>query len=486
MSHIKLIVPGSYEFGETSAQLIKVAAAGLRGDDLRSFIKRAGHKMADAMHKLSFSSGEVPIHVLVIGATEYYGPNRNGDGFTEDCCRKYHSTFVKHARWYRNHQNKDPKKSYGVIKHSDYNEAMHRIELIVALNGTKEAARRNGGLVADKELEKLAAGRDLPVSMACKVAYDVCSICGNRARTKDEYCTEDNCPGGGCAENLCKVAENGDITYVDNPHPTFFDCSDVYRGADRIAFAIGKMQKAASNRVVSSAELAMQYGVTAPFELELANITDKHVRQQLKIAQQLTGVEHELAGGMQKYAHVPVVRTEINDDDSRWLYKHGRTEVLTALAREKVSMSLTDFFQFMSSYERPQAEKLAAKVRPNLRGLFGRMCNDIEKLASDLTRNPYTPGPYEPTGHVKYWAEKVAKDASLNCESVQRRAWTHAVRDEKPTLKLNTDECRDDTAVEGLARAYGLYKLAFLNEIRDTDPELELTSNLTVRQNYVS
>lgn len=266
----KIIPAGSYSFDEPLSQIIKLSDRGLRGSDLGGFIKRAGIKMADMMKKVAFEPGEVPIHLIAIGATEYYGPNRNGDGFTESCCRKYHNTFVKHARWYRNHKNKDTSQSYGIIKASAYNETMHRLELLVALNGTKEAATRNKGLVADKELEKLASGKeDWGVSMACKVAWDVCSVCGNRARTRDDYCLGvdegGDCLGGGCKNNLCKVAENGIITYVDNPDPTWFDISDVFRPADRIAFVMGSMVKAASTRVIGGAELAYELGITVSF-----------------------------------------------------------------------------------------------------------------------------------------------------------------------------------------------------------------------------
>ncbi len=262
MSMIKEIPLGSYNFGEPNSQLIKVASIGLHGNDLRAFIKTAGHKMALEMQKLSFAPGEVPIHLIAIGATEYYGPNRNGDGFTENCCKSYHDTFVKHARWYHNHQNKDPEKSYGIIKHSSYNDTMHRLELIVALNGTKEAAIRNNGLVASRELQYIASGKDdWGVSMACKVAYDVCSGCGNKARTRADYCTEKTCKYGGVKDNMLKIAEDGHINYVDNPHPTWFDISDVSdtRPADRIAYVLGPMQKAASSRILTGSDLADKF-----------------------------------------------------------------------------------------------------------------------------------------------------------------------------------------------------------------------------------
>lgn len=497
MGHVKLILPGSYDFGETNAQFVKMAHAGLYGGDLRMFIKRAGHKMADAMRKLAFAPGEVPIHLIAIGATEYYGPNRNGDGFTERCCQTYHDTFVKHARWYRNHQNKDKSKSYGIIKHSAYNDVMHRLELIVALNGTKEAAKRNNGLVADRELEKLASGKeDWGVSMACKVAYDVCSSCGNKARTKDEYCTAETCKYGGCRDNLCKVAEDGHILYVDNPYPTWFDISDVYRPADRIAYVLGPMQKAAAGRVVSSAELAAYGGITAPFELEITNISDRKIREMLKLANSLAEIERDLIAGNSKIAYtIPMAKTQLEGLDT--IEKLERPKVLKALAREKVALSLPDFVQFISGYDEGRAQALAHDVQPYLHGLFGNMCNDIEKLAEDLTHNPFRPSDTEPPAKWQQWARKQASSAALTHESMQRRAWTHAIRNEEISLDLRKPDLTKKAGIildrgctaeanEGLARAYGLYKLAFLYEIPESSSSFALTADLTVRQNYVS
>ena len=110
---LKIITPGSWNFDEPIVQIVKVASGGLRGDDLRSFIKRAGHNFADKIQNIDLSPGEVPVHLIALGATEFYGPNRNGDGFTEATCKKYHDTFRKNARWYRNHKNKDTKNHQG-------------------------------------------------------------------------------------------------------------------------------------------------------------------------------------------------------------------------------------------------------------------------------------------------------------------------------------------------------------------------------------
>jgi len=162
-----------------TTSLMKIASGGLRGHDRRQLLKRASATLLDQLDGIERRPGEELVHMVAIGASERYGPNRNGDGFTARACRDYHDTFQKHARWYHDHLNRNPAKSYGIVKLSGFNEEMSRIELIVALNATKEAAERNGGLVAERELEKLASGEELAVSMACGLAGTLVKVdCG--------------------------------------------------------------------------------------------------------------------------------------------------------------------------------------------------------------------------------------------------------------------------------------------------------------------
>jgi hypothetical protein len=190
--------------------------------------------------------------------------------------------------------NADPLKSYGIVKASLFNEDMQRIELLVALNGTAEAAKRNKGLVADKEMEKLANNDQIAVSMSCRVPNDVCNCCGNKARNRSEYCRGfdegGSCPGGGAFRKLGTVTADGTQLYVDNPQPTFFDISNVHRPADRTAYASGVVKAASFQKLVGGAELAERYGLTdAPF----AARPDDRVWPLLR---KLAGVEDRLAG----------------------------------------------------------------------------------------------------------------------------------------------------------------------------------------------
>ena len=142
MSMIKVIQPHSQDFSEPVATLIKISSRGIIGTDKQELVKRAGAEFAHKLENIKFAKDEVPVHMIAIGATEDYGPNRNGDGFTRDCCRNYHQTFEKFARFYRDHANKNPAKSFGIVKASAYHEPMRRIELVVALNGSDRKSTR--------------------------------------------------------------------------------------------------------------------------------------------------------------------------------------------------------------------------------------------------------------------------------------------------------------------------------------------------------
>ena len=64
------------------------------------------------------------------------------------------------------------------------------------------------------------------ISHNCNVPFDVCSICGNSARARRFYCDHMKKMAG-------QILDDGRHVYVDNPDPTYFDISGVFRPADR-------------------------------------------------------------------------------------------------------------------------------------------------------------------------------------------------------------------------------------------------------------
>jgi len=176
------------------------------------------------------------IYVLVsaLGAGEYYGSNINNDYFEEKELLHpngpaYGFKSFYNAGVYRHHVNKDKEKSFGKIVLAAYNRKMHRVELVIQID--KKKGRDEGH---DTLISQLEAGEHCPVSMGCRVAYDVCSICGHRSRTRADYCTHGR-------TELGKVYPDGRKVFLYNPNPRFFDLSFVLIGADRTGFALEKV-----------------------------------------------------------------------------------------------------------------------------------------------------------------------------------------------------------------------------------------------------
>jgi len=499
MAHVKLITPGSQNFHEPIAQRIKLARNGLRGSDMDAFVKRASVQFIDKVASMRLNPGEVPVHLIAVGAHEYYGFNRNGDGFKEAECQKCHPTFKKYARWYRNHDNKDPKKGRGIVKASAYNGDMRRIELIVALNSTKEAADRNGGLVADEEMEKLARGEDIPVSMACRVAYDECSGCGNKAQSRAEYCGPEMCKYGGCKDNLAKTFDDGTTLGVFNPNPSYFDISNVFRPADRIAYTIGMakaaadyegMLKAAADtygETRSSGYLAEKLGVTPPLWLMADGPwADPKIVGQLKVASDLISLEDEISAeevpSPLDRSFMPDVQPLRTDAPDVRTGPFKLAHVVTALSDEKCLLPLDSFLVLLTGND-IGIKTAADRVADRLPGVYNRLATD-PRLEEELRNSPYVPGGPTPR-RVRHWVLKHAAEWSLDRPSVVQRLQLSTLRHPTP---LGSRRPMTKVAVAGnvdeLAKHYALYQLGFL-QAHAADPDAKFMQDLVVRSNFV-
>jgi hypothetical protein len=495
MSMVKIVSPAGWDFDRPAAQLLKVARDGLKGSDRADFIKVAGHAFADIIDNVKLAKDEVPVHLIALGADERWGPNRNMDSFRYDACTKYHDTFVKHARFFRNHANTRTERSYGVIKASAYNPDMHRVELLVALNGSKEAAEHNKGLVADKELEKLERGEDLGVSMAARVPRDVCSSCGHSSRTRADYCDETACIGplgekrGGCKHHLGSIGADGHILHVDNPDPDWFDISHVIRPADRIAYGsrADYLQKAASaEEFIPGAQLAELLGVQVPTRvlLDAGELTHSNpvISGQLKLAAALAIYEQrlelpaELYRGLDAQVSAPLTRSQLD-----MLGRPGTEKAassVSALADAGIILPLRDFANWSGGTD---ADK-AAEYLPDI---YERLLGHGD-LAQRIATNTWACG-HTKSGAAALLANTLADDFALTEDAVTERAMKSAIR-ELPVpspLKWNDEKtAADDAPAVRLAEEYALYKLAALFRMAGQCPrEFELTTGLALGQN---
>ncbi|HET8686056.1 MAG TPA: hypothetical protein VFM18_05250 [Methanosarcina sp.] len=204
----------------------------------------ADSNIAEFASKITAEAGRVYVHILAMGASEAWGANRNADAFPEQNLIEYHKTFeTSPAHIFRNHVNKDPAIAIGQVVFSTYNTRMRRVELIAWID--KEKGR--------DIVERVERGEFPATSMACKTPYDVCSICGNEAHTRQEYCAH-------LSSELGRIYPDGRKVAALNVAPLkFFDMSIVVRPADVTSAVLQKV--ASAEPTVGSAELAEILGL---------------------------------------------------------------------------------------------------------------------------------------------------------------------------------------------------------------------------------
>ncbi len=458
-------------------------------------------RLAETVYNLEV----LPAHSYTVGnGVAVKNCNRNGDGFKEATCRSQLHTFTEQARFYRNHRNKNPDKSYGKVALAAYNDNMRRIELLLVGNGTKEAAVRNGGLVLpDSTIDKFHAGDDIPFSMATKVAYDICDNCHNKAANRSEYCTEDTCVsprdhfrGLGCQHGLGKLASNGRQQFVENPNCQFFDMSEVVKPADRTAYGsrADYMSKAAAVLgVMGGAELAEWWATQNGYEIQIGDGPPV-----LKLAQQLAAIEREFEDSPLTERDRALVRAvspaKQAQADLTPLGEPGTAKAATGLAvlaGQKVALSLPDFLRWISGETGEKLASLTDRVAPHVPGVFTRLAADpdLPRRARDNVFQPDT-GTFAPRGQ-RTWALKLAGEASLSSPLVEERIQRSVFRkDSIPALVVAGSGYKTAGVAAGpgddLAQQYALYKLAFLAAQPQGEQQLPLTLRLVVLSNYGS
>lgn len=211
-----------------------------------SRITKHASEALDYIKNVSPDPGKTLLLLLALGATETYGPNRNGDGFSENPVpargkfasasrrwfvppgeelTKHYQSFEKNpAHAFKHHVNRDPAKASGVVKKAFWNPRMKRVELLTEVDNEKDP----------EWVQRTNDGEFVPVSMGCRIKRDVCSVCGNEAPTRADYCEH-------AKFAMNTILPDGQKVFVHNPSPDFFDISRVFRPADRIGYTLKKV-----------------------------------------------------------------------------------------------------------------------------------------------------------------------------------------------------------------------------------------------------
>lgn len=481
MGHIKLVGVGSFNgLADQPIEVLKVRRDGTIGANDRSdfLYKRAGnHAFLDKLASLNLRPDQIPIHVIALGAYEGFGCNRNGDAFTEEECRKNHERFVKHAKYYKNHQNKDPRKSYGSVELSCYNEPMRRVELLIFGNEKQSAADRTGTLVMPQAtVDKLYAGKLLGWSMACKVAWDQCSNCGNKAPSRYQYCTEDTCINPdtgrrmpGCRYGLTKLGEDGFQQFVFNPDSHWFDISEVGRQADRIALGgladYMRTKAAEAGTVIGGSELAEMAGLyeAAPGLIE----TSYH--NYLPLVLKLAALEENLDKLSDKHRTAAQLGRPRFDKLQlpRDLFKEGNFKFA---AQEGIVLGPAEFFRL--SCPDLSSEKLADVVEStrDAMGSCFRLLERDPQLFLTLEKSPWwvhKDSLKQASESVKTWTWRARQHSSVSEQWAVSRIQTklaseNSARAEFPPVSSLVKAAMQDESVIRLARWHALYQLGAL------------------------
>jgi hypothetical protein len=220
-------------------------------DSAKGLMKQAADsRIQKFASTLKSSPDKIYVHILAMGASEFYGANLNLDYFPEENLKACYKTFETNPAYiYFHHVNKNPATSMGKIIFAIFNERMHRVELVGEIDRIKSK-----GIV-----ERIERGDFPSTSMACKTPKDVCSICGNEATTRQKYCTH-------LRNELGRIYPDGRRVMAINSAPlSFHDLSYVYKGADVTSSFLQKLASE-GDAVIGSAERAEMEGLVDDIE----------------------------------------------------------------------------------------------------------------------------------------------------------------------------------------------------------------------------
>lgn len=362
---------------------------------------------------LKIQPGKMYLHINAMGAGEFYGPNRNGDYFPEETLKQYYKTFeTSPAHVFRHHVNKDPARAIGKVIFALYNERMHRVELVAEVD-------RNLG----SDVENRIAQGDFPAtSMACKTPYDVCSICNNKAHTRQEYCVH-------LKQHLGRQMPDGKRVMAINSAPLrFFDISIVVKPADITSSILQKV--ANEDPVISSALLAEEEGL----EYEGAREKSASIA---KVSELIKEIEGYVQG---TDTHMEGILSQIKDPDSDAI-KRLESVPLEELFQTFGELGISPSLKFL-------AEIIAHRMGHGTPGIGAIVLNTLKESELSGIKVPSVEmeSEREINPMVKQALSQFQGDSSLFPEFIEKRASIGSIgyAGLGPKIELNEQDIRRD------------------------------------------
>ena len=487
---LKVVFPHAFNFNAPVARLVNIHSRGIDQDWMQ---KRAA-VLTDELKSVRPEKGHSFIHLITMGAQEFYGANRNGDGFNEKSAKwelpepkkgtqkiitldggltQGHRTFLKYAHVYKDHVNKDPDLRSGDVHAEAYNPDMHRGELLIKVQNDKW----------EPELEKLASGDDIAFSMSCKVPYDICSICGNRAPSRKEYC-------GHLKDEMNRVKEAGHQVFAINDRPLFFDISGVFRPADRIAYGLRKVASTGTmpEEFLPSAQIAEMWGISAPRSV-LLDTSPRHVQEKLAAMERMAAMEKQIEATGKLCSpglSAGVANGGLDDDAAAKMRSVDWNELMGTLSQAKVCLPMRDFFRLVLGDKLDSVAGEMDNVQSLLPGIFGRMMDGGDEVEDVTGMKTYDPATGLVPKSVRDVVESLKSGMSLEEGPARRRMSVTIIRGGSPDgelRKMSRDLTPSNTA-KYMAKQYAAYQLAFVRAAEGADDGL--VTGLAVLGNYAA
>lgn len=431
------------------------------------------------------TAGQTDALVIALGAYEGTGANRNGDIFKEAECLKHYKTFIKSGSkaadgkydgraLNRHHKNKPTDPKYGNIKAAAYNPKMRRIELVIGLDNDKCA----------EEIQKLAEGKQINVSMAAKVAYDKCTWCGHAAKTDNDRCKH-------VPKSLGEINKRGEMCSMENVDPKWFELSIVGRPADRIGMSLKLASD--SNYIKNANDYKSLYpGFVAPDDEDTTLRISKHASDKRNLVKKLAALEKHIEGVIQagpkntKDKYVADQKSKLNhgddisDEAMSELRKFEPSKLLRALADQGIIFSPKDFIKYLFGSETAKnSGDLFSKVKKHLPSMFSDMEEDGDDVVNEEKYEP-SESDMMPKG-ILNMVRNLFEDHSLFGAPSHGRIMKITIVKKMPTAQLHgkssEKEISKEAAIKELTKQYAAYKIAAL---RYLDSQNKLDEDLLV------
>lgn len=435
--------------------------------------------------------GHSYIHLISMGSGEYYSANCNGDYFNETSrqevfpeakgakeitldggLKEYHKTYMEYGGVYKNHNNsKKGFKPSGEVVYETYNEPMHRGQLIIKVKD--DLKDENGKFVWHDAIERLSRGLPVAFSQGCSVPYDICSICGNKAKTMPEHCSHVRRGPGG----LLSFHEGGKQAYMINDKPYFHDISEVGVPADRIALAL---EKAASAESADNINMILDEETNFYIPVEvIEKLGGKSQADRYDLLTKLAKIEKELPMLGKDVVTSLTTSMHISDEEEEEVVRKLKDipqDILINILQSKDMMLTPKTFTIILLKKKPEEI-------PGFSSIYGLLPNVFSEILEHnnptdfISDGSYVPKPALSLPYAEGRAEQLSGLLSLDPQATQERTIRVHLKGGKPMTKVAAEPTPEAGMI---AKEYAKYQLSFLASDKNSDRK----NLLTVASNY--